>query len=150
MKSPQEWANAFVKDSNLNGQVSLSIDAANALVGAFKACQREVLEAAAKVADSYQAAMIKRACELPTGLASKTCEERSIGAAHVAQDIRALTTGVAPKPRRCEYCDCNTPEGDRCMCECHPLCWRCKGLRVVADGHGQATTCATCTEVIGP
>lgn len=92
MKTPQEWANAYVKDPELaHGQVSLSINAANALVDAFAACQREALEAAAKAGDDYQKTMVSRACELPAGsTTAKMCEDRSIGAAHVAQDIRAL------------------------------------------------------------
>lgn len=29
--------------------------------------------------------------------------------------------------RRCDACDCDTPVGDRCSCECHPACATCHG-----------------------
>jgi hypothetical protein len=53
-------------------------------------------EACAKVADRYQEEAIRNAEKLP-GPIGKAWEERSIGAAHVAQDIRALPL-PAPAP----------------------------------------------------
>lgn len=47
------------------------------------------VEAAARVADVYQAMAIETATDAHP-LLGKPWEERSIGAAHVAQDIRAL------------------------------------------------------------